>query len=86
MTTTGRVIVLAAVIGAGLIAGRLIGRVRRGGGFAEVDDKHVAILDATGRYVRCETLAGAVVADSICGGCGVWTIPGCPPADDETNR
>lgn len=67
MTLTGRLIVLGAVIGAGLIASRVIGRVRRSSCYSEIGE-HVAVFDVAGAFIRCETAAGKQVASTLCTG------------------
>jgi hypothetical protein len=68
MTTTGKVIVLAAVIGGGLVAGRLIRRVRRSACFSDAANRHVAVFSAAGELVRCENELGQVVSLELCRG------------------
>jgi hypothetical protein len=67
MSTTGKVIVLAAVVGAGLVAGRLIARVRRSACYSDAADGHVAVFDAAGKLVRCEDSNGKAVSLDLCG-------------------
>jgi hypothetical protein len=68
VTLTGRVIVLGAVIGAGLMIGGVFGRVRRSKCYADAGGGHTAILDAAGTFIRCENEAGATVDSSLCAG------------------
>lgn len=68
MTNTGKLIVLGAVVGAGLIAGQLIGRVRRSKCYADAGGGHTAVLDAAGKFVQCEDDQGRVVAPALCTG------------------
>lgn len=79
---------LGVVVAAGLLGLEVIRRIRRTGGFAEVNGKYQAITDPAGKYLRCEEyrVVGdkhetvGVVADSNCGGCGGFGfVEGCPP-------
>jgi hypothetical protein len=85
MTVTGRLIVLGAVIGAGLIAGRAIARVRRSSCFSEIGE-HVAIFDAAGSFIRCEDSAGRQVGPEHCTGAAPCREPGAGADDADPDR
>jgi hypothetical protein len=68
MTLTGRIIVLGAIVGAGLMAGGIFARLRRSACFADAGGGHVAILDAGGVFMRCEDADGNPVEAAKCAG------------------
>lgn len=87
MTNTGKLLVLAAVVGAGLMAGRVVGRIRRSKCFADAPGGHTAIFDAAGNFVQCEDANGKVVDRALCTGAEPCrSSSGSASDDDEDSR